>query len=483
MFLKRVSSKGLLQYLFLASILLVSGCISTGTGINQTSVSSVRQAQHVQEIKGGGWISVFLNVEQPEGPEISFTITSVELKSNKQQQSLLSEPLTINSRNLNRGQLFVTRKSITPDNYDTLRFTLRDASISGTVQKNDAGREKIVEMRIPSTFNLREGDSHSLFVNWDVLSSIDENGAFAPVMKTTTQAIPFFRDLLYVACPEIDTIYTIRTDRNWVISSLGVEGKPTYMALDETAERLYVLAPEKSMIQVVDIIANKVIDKIYVPTGYQPDFMATSADMQFAYLLDKQGKALVKVDLLTGTLGERVILPFRPSYAISLESPRTLAVSESDGQVVYLLDPDSLATSSILSIGSSPQGLVSWNNLLIVAVSGANLVTSYDLFTNQQRNKINVGLSPRRLLIGNNRLYVSNYLSKSITYMHPNQPNISGEIFLKGKPLELIVSESRRWIYAGDEDGGGLNIIDSTSNLPSGFIDLLTIPLGLVVIN
>jgi hypothetical protein len=67
--------------------------------------------------------------------------------------------------------------------------------------------------------------------------------------------------------------------------------------------------------------------------------------------------------------------------------------------------------------------------------------------------------------------------------MHPNQPNISGEIFLKGKPLELIVSESRRWIYAGDEDGGGLNIIDSTSNLPSGFIDLLTIPLGLVVIN
>ena len=67
--------------------------------------------------------------------------------------------------------------------------------------------------------------------------------------------------------------------------------------------------------------------------------------------------------------------------------------------------------------------------------------------------------------------------------MLPGQLNISGEIFLQGKPLELAASESRLWIYAGDAERGGLHVIDSTSNRRNGFIDLQALPSGLVVID
>ena len=120
---------------------------------------------------------------------------------------------------------------------------------------------------------------------------------------------------------------------------------------------------------------------------------------------------------------------------------------------------------------------------MLVAESGLNSVSTYDLYTNKQRARVDVGFSPRRLLLRRNQAYVTNVVSKSISIMLPGQLNISGEIFLGGKPLELAVSESRRWIYAGDAERGGLHVIDSTLNRLSGFIDLQALPAGLAVID
>ena len=150
--------------------------------------------------------------------------------------------------------------------------------------------------------------THSLFVAWDVIYSIDTRGEFSPEMKVSLQAIPFLSDLLYVACPEIDTIYAIRTDKNWVISSLGVAGGPTYMALDLASGRLYVLTPGKSSIQVIDLVTNKIIDNIFMPLDYEPNFMTVSPDMQYAYVLDEQGKNLLQVDLASGSIVNRIVL-------------------------------------------------------------------------------------------------------------------------------------------------------------------------------
>ena len=140
--------------------------------------------------------------------------------------------------------------------------------------------------------------------------------------------------------------------------------------------------------------------------------------------------------------------------------------------------------------GGTPQGKKRQQVLLgmyqqhqDILESGENSVTAYDLNNYQRRGRVNVGFAPRRLLVRNNQVYVSNSGSNSITLMLPYQLNVSQEVFLRGKPAELVSTENRLWIYVGDADRGGLHVIDSTSNRLNSFIDLQALPMGLAVID
>jgi DNA-binding beta-propeller fold protein YncE len=83
-----------------------------------------------------------------------------------------------------------------------------------------------------------------------------------------------------------------------------------------------------------------------------------------------------------------------------------------------------------------------------VAESNSNTVTSYRINDRQQESKINVGFQPRRLILKNDQLYVTNFRNSTITIMLPGQLNVSGEIFVGGRPFEMAKSVSRRWLYA-----------------------------------
>jgi hypothetical protein len=150
---------------------------------------------------------------------------------------------------------------------------------------------------------------------------------------------------------------------------------------------------------------------------------------------------------------------------------------------VYLLNPDSLISTRSFSVGSNPDGLLYGSNFIFVAESGSNTVTAYDLMDSSQKNRVHVGFSPRRLLLKENQIYVSNFRNGLITVMLPGQLNVSGEIGVGGNPQELAGSQSRLWLYAGDVKRGGLNVIDSTSNRINGFVSLSTMVLGMAIID
>lgn len=456
------------------------GCKTTGSD----SLTLKNQRRNLsfssQMDSDGGLVSIFLNLSQPRGPEISFEIISIELQAEGEKLSLLPEPMTVSSKSIGGGQLLIARNSLPSDSYNTLNLKLGKVVIAGKDLKSEEAVNDIsVKLNLPASLTLGVGESRSLFVTWDVFSSITVTGGFSPALTVALQAVPFLSDLLFIACPEINTVYTIRTDKNWIISSLGIEGEPTYLAVDPDANRLYVLSPGKSAIKVVDLVTNKEIDSIFIPTGYEPSFMILDPEKEFAYVLDERGRGLVSVDLPTGAIAKRTTLSFQPRYAVFLDWQRKLAVSSYDTHAVYLFDPDNLINSGLLPSGNSPDGLLAWNNFLFIAESGANSVSKYDLSTNRQEESVNVGFNPRRLLVRNNQLYVTNYNSSTISLMFPGQLNISKEIFLKGKPFEMLSTENRLWLYVTDADTGGVYIIDSASNRVSGFIDLYTFPAAL----
>jgi DNA-binding beta-propeller fold protein YncE len=479
----RHAAKFFTLWLFvLFAFILLAGCETLDGGGGTTSYAS--QPQQFQRVEGGGWLSVFLNLKEPAGQEIALDLVAVEVKAGSNWFSLRSDLLIINAKKIGNGQIFIARNGLPVNDYDSLRLTF-----SKTVLR-DGGAETLltmakpeVEMELPTRLSLRKGDSHSLFVTWDVSSSMVDAKTIAPAMNTALQAIPLIKDLNYIACPEIDTIYVIRTDKNWVISSLGVPGKPTYLDIDRSTNRIYVLTNEEYAINVIDIITNRIVDKFYIAVDNEPNFMTLSPDKRFAYILDQIGGNIVKMDLETGALAERATVFYKSQYALFLEDQNQLAISALDTNKVYLLDPENLVVLNSFTVGTRPQGLLSWRNFLFVAESGSNTVSSYNLLNYQQQARTNVGFSPRRLLLKNNQIYATNFMGGTITVMLPGQLNVSGQVPLGGTPLELAASESRRWLYVGDSDKGGVSVIDATSNRINRFIELQTLPVGMAVID
>ena len=137
--------------IILLVVFLIAGCKTTGVGPPGQDFSRTRQSPQYQKIAGGGWVSVFLNLKQPKGPEISFDLISVELQANKQKHSLLQDSLVINSKSTGRGQLFIGRNGVSAGDYGALILKLRNVSISGqSLGVDGANNEIIVEMNLPS---------------------------------------------------------------------------------------------------------------------------------------------------------------------------------------------------------------------------------------------------------------------------------------------------------------------------------------------
>lgn len=466
----------------LCLILAIPGCKTTGGPSGNRG--SAWKAMQYQKVENGGWLSVFLNLKESGGPGIELEVASVAAKAGNEWVSLRNEPFRINAAAIKDGQVFLARNGVPADNYDSIKIVLQKATLNQDgVGLDLAIEQKTLLMDLPTKLSLRTGESHSLFVTWDVNASLAGPESFSATMTAALQSIPFISDLVYVSCPEFDTIYIITNDKNWVISSLGIPGRPTYIYADPMSSRLYVLAMEQSAIIVVDLIRNRIIDKYMIALDNKPTFMVPSSDKRNAYVFDEKGRTIVSIDLLAGTVKKRATLFFEPHYASFIEQSGKLVVTAADSDTVYFLDPERLVSIGSLAVGSKPDGLLAWQNFLFVAESGANTVTAYDLLSLQQRGRVNVGFSPRRFLLKNNQLYISNFLSGSITVMIPGQFNVSNDFFIEGKPLELAATNRRFWIYAGDAQNGGLAVVDATSNRLTQFIDLHASTLGIAVLD
>lgn len=461
---------------------LTTGCKTLDRG-SAENMPAARQLEH-QVIDGGGWLSVFLNLSEPIAEELVLQIGTVEVKTANSWIPLSESSVTINTKQLGGGQVMIARNMVSRDTYYGIRLQLLHAAVQRDGSETVLSiSPSMVEMEFPTGLSVKKDDSHSLFVNWDVSASVGEAGILAPAMKATMQAIPILSDLLFLACPEIETVYVLRTDKNWVISSLGVPGRPTYLEVDDLANRLYVLTPAASTIKVIDLVTFRIIDEIFITLDFPPSYMFFSADRQYAYVLDVRGKNIAKINMLSRTQEERVSLSYQPQHGIYMEERETIALSAIDTNKVYLLNPASLISTRSFSVGSNPDGLLFGNNSIFVAESGSNTVTAYDLIDSSRKNRVHVGFSPRRLLLKENQIYVANFGNGLITVMLPGQLNVSGEIGVGGNPQELAGSQSRLWLYAGDTRNGSLHVIDSTANRINRKIEFGTMVLGMAIID
>ncbi|MCK9295157.1 MAG: YncE family protein [Desulfobulbaceae bacterium] len=461
-------------------IFFLAGCQQGGT-VGGDSLSGAA----LQESSGDARLSVFLRLKEPEGPNLWMKISNLEVGSHNTWFPLRAARAEIQRQDVrSNGQILAGRGGVPAGQYQSIRFTVEKAALDRDGEMIFLSVDNpVVEIDFPAELNLAKGDSTSLFLTWDTAGSMQGAAIIRPKMTVSPQSIPLVTDLAYVSCPALDTIYIVRTDLNMVCGSVGISGNPTTLVANLVGNRLFVLTPKDSAVKIFELTSNRLIDQIRIPLSVKSTYMTVSADGKKAFLLDEMGNNLLRLDLQTGTVDGQIRIGSRPKYMLYLEEQNLLAISCAYAQKIYFLDATSLTIVNTVDTGGTPDGLLERDNYLYVAESSSNSVSVFELPGGSNKFRVNVGIKPRRLVFGNSHIYISNYGSGNVSMLKPGQLNASRGIQVGGMPFEMDVSLARQWLYVGDEQKGGVAVIDLSSNKVAGWIELGAAPNSFIVVN
>ena len=119
-FCTRRTTVALLSLLW--AFVLLAGCTPPGPGGGYAPVQSVESAEKK------GRLSLFLNLQETEGPDLSMQITAVDLLGqNGAWQNFFAGTVNVRSSQIERGQQFLARMALPPDSYTRIRLVLGEA--------------------------------------------------------------------------------------------------------------------------------------------------------------------------------------------------------------------------------------------------------------------------------------------------------------------------------------------------------------------
>lgn len=430
-------------------------------------------------------INAFLALKDSRAPAVRMEIGKLEISADDLWLPLMRAAVTLDSAQIDEGQIFLDGVQVPPGLYQKLRITVTQAwarNLSG--EWDTLLSEPLVQViSLAQGLGLDPHDSRSLFFVWDVEESLARLDGYSPMVSASPALRQIPRDLIYVSCPDIDTVFVIRGDNRRVVDSFGLKGRPTWVEIDraEAGERLYVLTPADRMVKAVDLSSYRIVNFFQVPLNDTPTFMTIDPAGNNAYLLDERSGYLSRMDLRSGSIMARALVGFRPQYAKFIEERNLLAVSLEASQRVLLLDPMSLAVRGSLSTGASPQGIMVSANRLYVAEQGDNTVSVFDLGSQTSQERIAVGYDPVRLLDSGNHIYVSQEQEGTLAVLLPGQMGVIQEIHGMGRPREMAYHPFFRHIYVTDRERGGLSVVDVNSNMLVLRISLGAVPFALAV--
>ena len=476
---RRLPAAGLLILTLLLSAML-GGCLTAGKEFNNPFAGVEHDANNTPRL------SCFLTISNYKGPAIRLEVAALEILADSRWLAITSGSFKIDSAAIGSSQLFLGAVGLEPGSYSRLRLMITKGEVLAANGKYEViiAEPSYVELNLTPVLSLGPEDSRSLLITWDVQNSLKNNNTLVPQMTVILPLKQILRDLVFVSCPDIDTIFVIRADKNWVVDSFGLKGGPTFLAIDPNVsrQRLYVLAFRERILKVIDLSSYRIVDFYPVSLNDKPTFMSISPDGDSAFLLDENSGYISRIDLPTGQIGARVLLADQPKYATYLDKQNLLAVTLSLSQEVILLDPVSLRKIGAISTGSRPQGLAVLDNQLYIAEYGNNTVSVVNMDSRGTERRLTVGLGPRRILAIGNQIYVSNYLEGSLSVLIPDQFGVIQDIYDFNLPLEMAFNQFYSRLYVADLATGGLSVIDTNSNTLLGHIDLGARPFDLDVI-
>ena len=452
-----------LWWLWLTLLALLYGCApGPSPGLQQSYALARDEAL----------VSIYLETDGFCTAGRSLSLDHFNLHSGDETIQLFLDPVTIACNEVQGRQILLGLAKVSAGFYDQISLTVNTRS--GAV---DASAEQNLALRFSKKVVLAAGDSSCLFVTWHLDQPSNDSGVLLPEMSARGQVQPLSRDLLYVLCSELNTLYVVRTDTRFVTAAIGLDGVAGEIEVDTLRQRLYLVNSSRRSLQAIDLPTQRVVDNIPLPLTLDPFHLTLDVERNVAYVSDPVSRRVLGIELDDGQITANRQIGLRPGRLIYIaqDGGGLVAVSAPLSQNVHLLDSETLMVRRSLATGLRPRYLLSALDQLYVAEEGSRTITVFNLFSGQQLGQIILVASPGEILASplGDKAYISLSRANSLGVITPGQFTSLRSIPAGEDPAALALSERRGQIYVANTSAHSVTILDRVAETI-----ISTVPVG-----
>jgi len=319
--------------------------------------------------------------------------------------------------------------------YDAIIIALRGAAIErdgrrSQLSLNTATAElegeslepELLVLEVPIRLRVRPTDAASVFLDWDIDASLDDQGNLQPVFSLSTEGRQVLLGRMYVTDGASSSLLAVERSSGEVLASVGVGAEPRDLAVSRDLRRIFVANARDGSLSVVDLRQNLVTSTLQIRIG-------------------------------AGTW----------DVAVLDRGDELLATNRSIDSVVFF-DTNQSTKLAEVAVGRRPTRIAvsSRLNRAFVANSLSNDVSVLDLNSRSLVGTVGVESGPVDLVLDRREreLFVAHKISQDLLVIDTTTLAAVDSIFIGGDATALLADRRRDRIYVARSNPAELAVVD-----------------------
>lgn len=287
--------------------------------------------------------------------------------------------------------------------------------------------------RIDFTFVVRRREGRVIALSLRYGESVDASFRFAPAFSVYSPDRPAVGLMGFVANVRSNDITVFDKKSLQVFDVIATGSGPSGMALDQRAPRLAVALSGEDAVEIIDLLAGKIADRIRLTPGDEPVALALTPDGKLLLSANRRSNTISFIDP-----GARVELTKIPVGS----GPRSITIDRT-GRRAFVFNALS-------------------NSVSVIDIVGRGVTRTIATNPDPVRGELN-----RR----GDRLYVIHETSPFVTVINPDTGAVTGRFPVRSGMDSIKVDPNTDLVYLGGKRELAVGVYEPFSLAPIGFLD------------
>jgi YVTN family beta-propeller protein len=284
-----------------------------------------------------GEVFLYIQPFPQEADRLRFRIEGISLRKSDGMEIPLTVKLAdLRGRDMTRQRLLGSAQ-VPPGSYTGLSFKVKDAHLK--VEDGDAALLVAdVPTRIDLSFQVSRKRAYLISLAFRPKESILGGIGFSPVFSVSIPPKPIASLTGYVTNYGSNNITVFDKKIGQATGVIATGRGPAGMVLDQIGRRAYVAIPGDDTIEVIDVAAGEVTDKIRLTIGDHPQELALTPDGRILLAVNPGSNTISVIDLAPLTESSRINVGNGPSSILVDRSGRRAYAFNTLASTISVID-------------------------------------------------------------------------------------------------------------------------------------------------